>query len=296
MNMIQNIKKQTAIAIVLFLTLIALLPLKAHAADVLWDSYDIPATRQKERLLDNADLLTDSQEKELLSTLNSLSEKWKCNIVLLTVNSHNGPIQDYSDDYFDYNGFGADYNNSGILFMLSMEDREWAISTCGSAIQAFTDYGQEYLVNNMMPYLRNGDYSGAFNQYATTCDYLLSLYSKGTPYDVGYKPPKTTEEILQYLLISILIGLVTALFPILGMKSQLKTVKTATNAFNYQSTLGLKLKVKSDNYIRTTVSKVPIPKNDGNSGGGGGRSSSFGGSSTHVSSSGTTHGGSHGHF
>ncbi len=294
MNMIQTIKKQTASALVLFLILITLLPMKALAADVLWDSYEKPSTRQKERLWDKADLLTDSQEKELLSTLNSLSEKWKCNIVVLTVNSHNGPIQDYSDDYFDYNGFGADYNESGILFMLSMEDREWAISTCGSAIQAFTDYGKEYLVNNMISYLRNGDYSGAFKEYANTCDYLLSLYSKGTPYDVGYKPPKTAEQILEYFFFSILIGLVIALFPILHMKSQLKTVKTATNAFYYQSSQGLKLNVKRDTHIRTSLSKVPIPKNDDSSGG---RGSSFGGgSSTHTSSSGTTHGGSHGHF
>ena len=292
MNMKQTIKKQTASAIVLFLVLLMLLPVRAFATELLWDSYEIPATRQKERLLDNADLLTDSQEKELLGRLNSLSEKWQCNVCLLTVYSHSGPIQDYADDYYDYNGFVREYNEAGILLLLSMETREWAIATSGYGEKAFTDYGQEYLVDQMMPYLREGDYNGAFSEYASTCDYLLSLYSQGTPYDVGYKAPRTSADVLRYLLISIVIGLVVAIFPILGMKSQLKTVKTATNAADYQSSDGVRLSVKRDTFLHTTVTKTPIPKDTGGS-----RGSSFGGgSTTHRSSSGTSHGGSHGHF
>ena len=132
-----NMKTTTKIKRVFWKTFVLIaifsftLTFKTYAAEILWDSYEVPATRQKPRLVDNADLLTASEESELLKKLDETSEKWSSNIAILTVNSHNGPIEAYADDYFDYNGFCTEYNESGILFMLSMEDREWAISTSG---------------------------------------------------------------------------------------------------------------------------------------------------------------------
>ena len=267
------------------------LTFKTYAAEILWDSYEVPSTRQKPRLVDNADLLTDSEEASLLARLDETSEKWSSNIAILTVDSHNGPIQEYADDYFDYNGFCADYDESGILFMLSMEDREWAISTSGSAAYAFTDYGQDYLFNEMRGDLGDGYYADAFNTYVNVCDRLFDAYSKGTPVDVGAEPPKTASDIVLYIIGSIIAGLVIALFPILKMKSDLKTVKMAGGAANY--TAGrLKLTSSQDRFVRKSLTRTEIPKDNGSN-----RSGGFGGgSSMHTSSSGHSHGGSHGHF
>ena len=277
-------------AILLIVNALALaFPIAASAADVLWDSYEIPGTRQKPRLYDAADLLTDSEESDLTLTLDTLSEQWRCNIAVLTTDSHSGPIQDYADDYFDYNGFQSDYDKNGILFMLSMEDREWAISTSGDAQYAFTDYGQEYMTERKLPYLREGAYYDAFSSYAGTCDYFLDLYSKGTPYDVGYKPPKTSADYRRMAIISIIIGIIIGLIPILTMKSGLKTVKMASGAAGYAKG-GPQLSVKEDVFINKTLTKTKRPKETES------RSGSSGGSSLHTSSSGSSHGGSHGHF
>ena len=279
------------IILALFL-LTLLLPVKVLAADKLWDSNTVPSSRQKPRLVDNADLLTDSQEQALLAMLDETSQKWRCNIVLLTTNAHDGDIQAYADDYFDYNGFGADYNESGILFMLSMYDREWAISTSGSAINTFTDYGQAYMVNAMMDDLSNGDYNGAFTTYVKECDKLLEEASKGTPYDVYSKPIRTASDYMSFGLYSVIIGLLLGLAPILKMKSDLKTVKMKPGAGGYQ-TGSPTLRVCEDRFINKTLQRTPIPRDNNSSG----RGSSFGGgSSVHTSSSGHTHGGSHGHF
>jgi uncharacterized protein len=286
------IKLSRAISrIALFMTILVLtLSFKTYAAEILWDSYDIPSTRQKPRLLDRADLLSDSEEAALLQKLDDTSEKWSCNIVVLTVDDHNGPIQDYADDYFDYNGFGTDYNGNGILLMLSMADSEYAFSTSGSAISAFTDYGLDYLIEEMGGDLSNGNYADAFNIYVKNCDRLLDSYSKGDAVDVGSAPPRTSSDILSYIIGSIAVGLVVALFPILKMKSDLKTVKMATSAAGYNAG-NVKLTVREDHFVRKTLNKTPIPR-DNDSGSRGGH----GGSSTHISSSGSTHGGSHGHF
>ena len=296
-----NMQKKIAGLVLVICLFALLLPLKALAAGQLWDSYEIPSTRQKPRLVDQADLLSDSEEKELLATLDSLSEKWKCNIVLLTATEHTGPIEAYADDYFDYNGFGADFNESGILFMLSMEDREWAFSTSGSAIEAFTDYGQAYMFNKMVDDLADDDYYSAFKTYTRVCDELLEEYAQGTPYDVSgaqsssyNEQPrvKTASDYLHYLGYSVIIGLVIALFPILKMKSDLKTVHMNSSASGYQSKQGMKMRVNSDRLVNKTLSKTPLPKDDDHRSGGG----FSGGSSTHMSSSGHSHGGSHGHF
>ena len=291
-----NMQKKFA-GIMLVIILFALvLPVTSLAAVQLWDNYEVPDTRQKPRLVDQADLLSDGEEKNLLSTLDSLSEKWKCNIVVLTVDSHTGPIQDFADDYYDYNGFGADFNESGILFMLSMEDREWAISTAGDAIRVFTDYGQDYMFNQMRDDLSDGDYYGAFNTYAGVCDALLDQAASGSPYDVNQPQPRvrTASDYLAYLGYSVIIGLVVALFPILKMKSDLKTVHMNTSASGYQSPQGMRMRVNSDRLVNKTLSKTPLPKDDDSSSSRGGGWS--GGSSIHTSSSGHSHGGSHGHF
>ena len=273
------------------LLIMPLFSITAYAdGEQLWDSYEIPSSRQKELLLDKADLLTDDEETDLLELLESVSQKRQCNIVVLTVDDHTGPIQDYADDYFDYNGFGADYNDSGILFMLSMYDREWAISTSGEAIYAFTDYGQEELIDSMLPYLSDGDYYRAFTTYAEMCDDYLESYENGSAIDVD-NAYRSRGSGIKLLLISLLCGFGSALIPIFFMGSQLKTVHSKANASGYQSHQGLNMRSHEDRYVTTRVTHTPLPKDDDSS-----RSHGSGGSSIHTSSSGHSHGGSHGHF
>lgn len=52
-----------------------------------------------------------------------------------------------ADDFYDYNGYGYGEEGDGIIFLISMEERKWQISTCGFGITAFTDAGQEYMAD-----------------------------------------------------------------------------------------------------------------------------------------------------
>lgn len=290
MKKIFKIKKLIASCLLVIFCCLFFLPCNlsyAYSGDF-WDSYEIPATRQKERLLDAADLLTDNEEKALLEKLNSVSQQHESNIVVLTVYDHSGSIQDFADDYFDYNGFQADYYGSGILFMLSMEDREWAISTSGTAIEAFTDYGQEYMTDEMLSYLSSGEYYLAFERYVDIADYLYGLYEAGTPYDVN--SDRNPNELKHVAIASILVGLGIGLVIVGIMAAQLSSVHMNANAGGYQSHSGIHMTVHRDTFIRTKTSKRPIPRDDGSRSGGGG------GSSVHTSSSGSSHGGSSGHF
>ena len=99
----------------------------------------IPETRQLPRLVDRADLLSELEEEELEARLDEISERDQVDVVVVTVNSLEGKTaQAYAEDYFIDHGYGQGENGDGILFLLDMGDRNWAIATHGYAIEVFT--------------------------------------------------------------------------------------------------------------------------------------------------------------
>ena len=85
------------------------------------------------RLVDRADLLSELEEEELEARLDEISERQQADVVVVTVNSLDGKsAQDYADDFYDYNGYGIGTDKSGILLLVSMEARDWHITTTDS--------------------------------------------------------------------------------------------------------------------------------------------------------------------
>ena len=288
MSRFKNAIRIFAGILVAFLLIAFITPaIKSFAYDKLWDSNTIPATRVKPRVVDNANLLSDSEEKELIELLEKVSKEHKTSLAILTVEDHDGTIRDFADDYFDYNGFCSEYDESGAVFVISMADREWYLSTSGSAVKAITDYGRDKLSEKMMPDLKDGDYAAAFKTYANRVDEYFDMYEMGKPFDVG---SKTNSELLKYFIISVLAALVVALIPVFCMVASLNNVHAKQSASDYHAGGGVNLRVHEDRFITSHVTKTAIPQSDSRSSGGGG------GSSVHISSSGHSHGGGGGHF
>ena len=79
------------------------------------------ATDSISRLVDEADLLSDSEEEMLVEMLDGISTRQNLDIVIVTVNSTGEQTAaEYADDTYDYNGYAED----GILLLISMDDRE----------------------------------------------------------------------------------------------------------------------------------------------------------------------------
>ena len=88
----------------------------------------------KDRVVDDADLLSDSEEKALREKLEEIRVRQKMDIVIVTVNTLNGAtLVDYADDTYDYNGYGYGNNRDGLLLLINMENRDWYISTKSEA-------------------------------------------------------------------------------------------------------------------------------------------------------------------
>lgn len=239
----------------------------------------VMAQRSSPRLVDQADLLTQYEEAAVLSALDEVSEKYAVDVVVVTADTLNGQSpRSFADDFYDYNGYGPD----GILLLISMEDRDWWISTTGYGITAFTDAGIEYLGDCFVPLLSDGDYAEAFKIYAESCDDFLEQANKGVPYD-RHNLPREPFAIVQNLLICLVIGFVIGLIITAIMKGKLKSVRIQSGAAAYVKDGSMQITHCQDLFLYRELHRTEKPKDSG-------------GSHTHSSSSGRSHGGGGGKF
>ncbi len=264
-------KKLSALLLVLILCITTAMPVFAEES--------------QPRLVDNADLLTESEEDALNATLDEISSRQEMDVVVVTTDSLDGKTAtEYADDFYDNNGYGFGESYDGILLLVSMADHDWAISTCGYAIDVFTDAGQEYMSDKFVSYLSDEEYEQAFTTYAELCDDFITQAKTGEPYDSDNLPKEPFAAGMN-LVISLIIGLVAAFIITAVMRGKLKSVRSQAAAGSYMKKDSLKVTNSRDMFLYRHVDRREKPKDDSSSG-----------SSTHTSSSGRTHGGSSGKF
>lgn len=239
----------------------------------------ITATAASPLLADNAGLLSADQAAALDTKLQEISTRQGVDIVIVTVDSTDGAEpMDFADDWFDYN----DYREDGILLLVSMEDRDWYVSTTGYGITAVTDAGLDYISDQFVPQLAEENYAEAFTAFAGLCDSFLTQAKTGDPYD-SHNLPKEPFNFVFSLAVSLAIGFVVALIYTGSMKRELITVRQQVKADDYVTPGSLQLTGSRDLFLYTQLTKTE-------------RAQSSSGSSTHTSSSGTSHGGGGGKF
>lgn len=240
------------------------------------------------RVVDNAGLLTDDAGTALSDTLDEISERQQADVVVVTVDSLDGATAtEYADDFFDYNGYGFGGNRDGILLLLSMEERDWSITTRGLCITAFTDAGQEYMTGQLLPDLSSGEYAAAFDTFAHLCDDYLTQAAAGDPYDTD-NLPKGEFPVIFMLLIDLAIGFVISLIVTGIMRLKLRSVGRESVADNYVKQGSMHLTRETDLFLYRHIDRFEKTKEED--------TVKKSGSTTHTSSSGATHGGSSGKF
>lgn len=285
-------KRTSAIAICLLILLLS--PLSVSAS--------LP------RVVDDAELLTDLEIADLEQQIEAIVNRYEMDIVIVTVDSlGNKSSEAFADDYYDSNGYGIGHDHSGVLLLLSMEYRDWAISTCGDTIYAITDYSVQNLFSGIAGYLSQDQYFLAFSAYLDALEPLLESYCNGSPVNgrpsdyegtgtyipgtqdniIHYEPQRDVSWYLKRVGISLSIGLVSSVIALLIMRSQMNTAKAQHGAISYLMPGSYQVKLQRDIFLYSQLSK--IRKSESTSSGGGG-------SSVHRSSSGRSHGGGHGKF
>ncbi len=246
------------------------------------------ALGQPALIVDSAGVLSSDELASLTQKAESIRDEYSCDVaVVFTAGYRSSSIMTYTDDFFDYNGYGYGSSKDGVMLLVDVVGREYWISTSGSGIYAFTDAGQLYLKDLFVSRLSAEDWAGAADAFLSGCAKFLQQAQTGEPYDVGNMPRNAFN--LTALLGSTGAGLLLGGLPLMRTKKSMKTVEEKTDAGEYIYGRAPVLTRKSDRFVNKHTARVPIVKNTGPHGGGGG-------SSIHMGSSGNYHGGSGGHF
>ena len=226
------------------------------------------------RLVDDADILADTEEERVGKLLDDISLKNNFDVIVVTVESVGAyGITDYADDFYDYGGYGMGDNYDGVLLLISMEERDWHISGCGSGERIFNNAGIRYVGSEIVDHLSAGLYAEAFCLYAEVCDSMIGTV------DGEYKEP---YNVLTSLIISLVVGLVIAFISVSVMKSQLNGAVQQSGAGGYIKSGSLELSVCRDSFLYRNIIRRARQQ-----------SSSSG---SHRSSSGRSHSGGGGKF
>ncbi len=271
-------KKITAFLFAIILCLAAAVPVFAATSNgFASDHYCV---------VDCAGLLSDSDKERLENKIDEIRNRQKLDITVLTLDTLDDLTpQEYADEFYEEALLGYGENWDGVLLLVSIEDSDWYITTSGYGITVFTDAGIQYIGDQIKPYMSDGDFAGAFDKFADLCDEFINKAASGDPYDSDNLP---TEPLgVEWIPISIIIGLVIAICVVRDMASKLKSVQFKSGASNYIKRGSMKVTESSDMFLYHTVTKVRKADDS---------SSSGGGSSTHTSSSGRSFGGGGGKF
>lgn len=223
----------------------------------------VPVDRTLSLVEDYADVLTDTEEAELLSKLEALSAANDIEIGVVTVDSNEGKTPEaFADDFYDYNGYGYGENDDGFIVVFNTGEgdgnRNLWISTHGKGIDLLTDMEIDVIIEMMITPIKNGDFAGAFDNFVeeseSAIDESISLLAIPLAIAIGFG--------IAFLIVKI-------------QASKLKTVVQKADAADYVG--NVVLTYQNDQFMYRNVVRSPKVKSDS--------------SSTHTSSSGRSHGG-----
>jgi len=236
---------------------------------------------EAECVIDEADILTDSEETALNARLTAIEEAHRVRILIGTLKGTNeqalGKVANNVVDQI------ATAENGTIVLLLSMKERDWYISTDNKMRARITDgKGIDYLAGEFLPDLKENKYAAAFTAFAKTTDEMLTYYEKeGKPYD-----PANAFNLMAF-------GIALACALILGgtiyymLYEYESNVTFAAEADAYLNHDSFQLTQDEDNFLYTTVTRKTKEKSS---------SSSSSGSNVSTSSSNSSHGGGGGKF
>lgn len=250
---------------------IVISPALAHAADF-GTSY----------IHDEAAFLTREEQLELEERAAAMSEKYECEIRVITV--ANMAEYGFTDAelfsyhiYTEYNlGYGP--GRDCVILLLSKYDRDYDFRVWGEhGKTVFTFYGIDNILDeHILPELRKDNYYAAFTAYLDRAELYFEMAADGTPFDKDTNPDTDNHTLIRIFIVifvpTFVAGMVCTIW-----KNQMAPVKIAKKADNYIPDSGFVLSAKEDQFLYRTTIRTKIESSSGGSSGG--ASSGSGGSS-----------------
>ena len=227
---------------------------------MMWAPTVSAADKDAAFVMDNAALLSDSEEAALAAKLEGISNSYQAQVVVATVSSvDDGDVDSYVNTLYDELSLGYGTNRDGVLLLVSMNPREIRILSNGFANTAVGSDERESIIDGITSDLTAGNYATAFNTFANDCEYYLNGHLNGFPFQFG-----------KNLVIALVIGLVIGVIVAFVLKGQLKSVRQQNQANVYVKANSMHLTTSNDLFLYRTVS---LQKKENHSSGSSGSSS-----------------------
>lgn len=225
-----------------------------------------------ERVYDYADVLTAEEEQKLREHIASCEEKYRLDLVLVTINedvesqgSWSRVMMNRADDFYDENNFGYDkiHGDGALLLDNWYEDDDGSqkgswFSGCGVAQQRFDDYDIDEILDAVYYKVDANPYE-AYKAYVDTTCAILEQNSK-----------------IQLPWLIVLGGPIAIALIYAFSKLHQAPAKDTTTSRTYVSGGNPVMRTQSDDFIRKNVVTRRIETNSGGSSGGGSHRSSGG--------------------
>ena len=234
---------------------------------------------------DEYGILTPDQAQSLEEQASQVSQSNSIGVYLLFTDDLDGKDRtDFARDYYMNKQLGLGEDASGILLVVAIDSRDYITVANERGTDVYMPYCS-YLEDEMVvPLLSQDLFASAGQAYVSTCASIAAGEVSDANREEDYRDryvveqPKTLEDWLFFALIGLVAGAVIAAIACFVFFKQMKTAQLATLANDYVDASSFRLSVKEDQFLHSTISKVPRPKdNDHGSGGSGGFSSSGGG-------------------
>lgn len=114
-------------------------------------------------VVDNADILTDDQEAQLLALMAQFRSSTGQDVAILSTDDFlcYDPVQ-FGAFYYDTNGFGMGTDDSGILLYADMHERMFVLNKSGKARRMIDEEKESTIISAAIPHMSKGDAFGAF--------------------------------------------------------------------------------------------------------------------------------------
>lgn len=133
------------------------------------------------RIVDEADVLTDSEEQSLSDKISNLISKYGYDLVIVTTNSTGSKISEESANEYYYQGYGVGPDNDGALMLVNAKTGEWYITANDNLKNKFTGDDLDNAVGEIndasYSYFAEKEYAKAFDAILDKVDIVLGSLS-----------------------------------------------------------------------------------------------------------------------
>ena len=148
-----------------------------------------PAPEGTPRVVDDADIFTDSEEAALEAKIASFIEAHAADVVIFTDTTTHGLSRAvYAADFYDFNGYGCGPEHDGFCLLLCMDPNSrggWCCVTGSKPRRLYTEENANALDDVLYAYLGEGEYYAGVSDWI---DNLGTLLEKGVPFAPEWYP------------------------------------------------------------------------------------------------------------